>query len=135
MERIQELDRPSVVKLVGNSKSVPRPIGKSFIDIIRIVEKPLGRKRYRQVVRRVKNTLPQGTGGGGSRRENVRGAFAPVRDGLGTLMRGDLPGCAVRGGTVLLVDDVMSTGATLDACGNALREAGSASVLAAAAAT
>lgn len=87
------------------------------------------------VVKRVRNTLPQGTGGGGSRRENVHQAFEPIKENLGTWMRGDLPGCAVQGRRVLLVDDVISTGATMDQCGTALMEAGAESVAAAAAAT
>lgn len=46
------------------------------------------------------------------RRRNVLGAFGVVRQE------------AVRQRTVLLVDDVMTTGATADACGRALLEAG-----------
>ena len=50
-----------------------------------------------------------------ARRRNVAGAFAaaPRR---------------VEGRRVLLIDDVMTTGATLDACAQALRQAGAASV-------
>jgi ComF family protein len=49
--------------------------------------------------------------------EAVRGAFATR------------PGSQVDKRRVLLVDDVMTTGATLDACAKALREAGASSVL------
>jgi Phosphoribosyl transferase domain len=48
--------------------------------------------------------------------EAVRGAFAT------------LPGSQVDNKRFLLVDDVMATGATLDACAKALREAGATSV-------
>jgi competence protein ComFC len=49
--------------------------------------------------------------------ESVRGAFATR------------PGSQVDNQRVLLVDDVLTTGATLDACARALREAGAKSVV------
>ena len=51
------------------------------------------------------------------RREAIRGAFATR------------PGNQVDNKRVLLVDDVMTTGATLDACARALLESGAKSVL------
>jgi competence protein ComFC len=50
-----------------------------------------------------------------ARRRNVAGAFAADAR-------------RVEGRSVLLIDDVMTTGATLDACAQALRQAGAASV-------
>ena len=50
-----------------------------------------------------------------ARRRNVLGAFRVPKDKSGQ----------VRGKNILLVDDVFTTGATLDACARALKRAGS----------
>jgi len=67
------------------------------------------------LVRR-RHALPQArTAAMEERRENVSGAFACV-------------GGRLKGSRVLLIDDVSTTGATLDACAVALKSAGAASV-------
>ncbi len=62
------------------------------------------------VLRRVRATPPQGSSGAPARRGNVRGAFRSV--------------ARLGGGAVWLVDDVIASGATADACARTLREAG-----------
>ena len=64
------------------------------------------------VVRRVKDTAPQAGLSNSKRRLNVRGAFR-LRDGAN-----------VKGLRVLLVDDVLTTGATASACAGVLKRAG-----------
>lgn len=68
------------------------------------------------VLARVRRTQAQAQLPAASRDANVRGAFALK------------PGPSVAGKTVILVDDVLTTGATLTSCAAALLDAGAAGV-------
>jgi ComF family protein len=69
-----------------------------------------------RALRRLRATAPQAGLVGEARRANVRGAFAVARPS------------EVAGRRVLLLDDVVTTGATARACARALREAGARAV-------
>ena len=66
------------------------------------------------VLRRVRHTPPQQTLALDARRRNIRGAFAATGD--------------VAGRVILVVDDVMTSGSTMDEVGRVLRAAGAAQV-------
>jgi len=77
-----------------------------------------GLQLEKDLLRRVRATPPQVGLSVSARRENVRGVFsAPQPD-------------RVRDRTVILIDDVMTTGATLSACAAILKRAGASRVLA-----
>ena len=86
------------------------------------IARRLGLPRW-PLLRRTRRTHPQADLEAGERWRNIQGAFA-IRRGLrASLLRGRL-----RGACVVLVDDVSTTGATLEACAAALREGGAAAV-------
>ena len=70
-------------------------------------------------LRRVRATPPQTTLVAARRRLNIQGAFQVAE---GCWMLRTVP--SLRGKTVVLADDVTTTGATLDACARVLRDAG-----------
>jgi len=72
----------------------------------------IGRLFLPGALARVRDTGHQSRLGGKARRENVKGAFAARRPG------------SLRGRTLLLVDDVTTTGATFSECAAALKNAG-----------
>jgi ComF family protein len=83
-----------------------------------IVAKASGRTVAHGALKRVKAT-PQQVGLGKSERaQNVQGAFRVPPDGRATVV----------GRRLVLVDDVVTSGATVDACARALLRAGAASV-------
>jgi ComF family protein len=106
-----------------------------------VVPVPLHRRRHRErgfnqaddlacglglpvlhALRRVKHTEPQVDLLAAARQTNVRGAFA-IRRGA-RVSRTRLPFSAATTRVVVLVDDVTTTGATLDACARVLHAAG-----------
>lgn len=92
----------------------PRPAGHDGAPPARLLHRAPVATR---ALIRTRDTPPQTGLDAADRRRNVQGAFAVPRPDK------------VRGRSVLLVDDVMTTGATADACAAALDRAGAASVV------
>ncbi|MEZ5367377.1 MAG: ComF family protein [Bryobacterales bacterium] len=79
-------------------------------ELSRQIQIPLDRRLLR-----TRSTPPQAGLSASERRRNVQGAFAPAGDKT-----------AIRGKKLIVVDDVMTTGATLEACARVLKRAGAA---------
>lgn len=133
LQRLKYARDVSVARVLGTFMAAHMPLA---IDHDLIVPVPLHRERLRWrgfnqsaglaravgratrrpvealALARLRATPPQVGLGVAERRLNVRGAFAVRRP------------AAVHSRTVLLIDDVMTTGATADACAHALRQGG-----------
>lgn len=113
--RLGDLQEPDVVAAVPLHR---RRLWRRRYNQAALLALALGRTLERPVwpdlLRRARPTPPQGGLGRDARRLNVKGAFV-VRDAYHE---------KIAGKSVLLVDDVMTTGATLDACAQALKKAG-----------
>ncbi len=84
--------------------------------LARVVGRQLDRPVLRKALQRIRPTLPQ-TGKARKRVRNVRGAFAVRRPN------------EIEGRSLLLVDDVLTTGATVNECTKVLIKAGARGVL------
>jgi ComF family protein len=82
-------------------------------ELARFVAQALGMPVLPRALRRIRETRPQGQVTTKERQRNVRGAFAPARFGQ-----------SVRGRRVLLIDDVSTSGSTLQECARVLLAAG-----------
>ena len=83
-------------------------------DLARHLERPVVNALWRRA-----STPPQSGLSAAARRRNVRGVFAPS-----PLVARATRDRYLRGHVVVLVDDVTTTGATLDACARVLKEMG-----------
>lgn len=82
--------------------------------IARAMGKQIGMETKNGVLRRVAYTKTQTALGFEERQKNVRGAFALTRRGC----------ASVKGASIILVDDVVTTGATSRECAQVLKAAG-----------
>jgi ComF family protein len=87
-------------------------------EIARPLARMAGRDYLADALVRARRTDSQGGKSGRGRRENVRGAFTVSEAGARK----------VRGRRILLIDDVLTTGATGEACAKALLQAGARAV-------
>ncbi len=118
-------ERESLLAL-GASVIVPVPLhwGRRFrrgynqgLALARGLSRSLGLPVCPAYLRRWRRTAPQTSVPAADRQKNVRGAFRAR------------PGAPLKGQTVLLVDDVLTTGATLHEAASGLRQGGAARVV------
>jgi len=107
--------RPALLVVPPSTRERLRQRGfNPALEIAKSVARELELECARAALRRTRETQPQPGLGRRERRRNLEGAFACDRD--------------LRGLHVAIVDDVMTTGATVDAVAAALRRAGAARV-------
>ena len=87
-------------------------------DLSRYISSALNVKMYINVLLRVKNTESQGTKNFKKRHANIRGAFSTMNIDH------------IKDKTILLIDDVYTSGATITHCTNALKQAGAKRIIA-----
>lgn len=111
LDSVDQAPRPDLVVPLPLSEARLRERGfNQALEIARVVAKGLRLPLQSEACRRVRDTPPQASLPFGERRKNVRGAFVCDAD--------------LDGARVALVDDVLTTGASLDACARVLRKAG-----------
>ncbi|MGN1166051.1 MAG: ComF family protein [Lachnospiraceae bacterium] len=77
--------------------------------------KKLGISVNKTILKRIKNTKPQKKLGSGERKKNLKNAFQITDEQKDTFLAGK---------RILLVDDIYTTGSTIDAAAKTLKEAG-----------
>ena len=109
----EEQHRPDVLTWIPVSRARERRRGYDQVELIaQVVARELNLQLVR-TLKKVRNTPPQsGLREASARRANVLGAYVPVDPAL------------VRGKKVLLLDDIITTGATASECARVLLTAG-----------
>ncbi len=116
------IDRDGIDRLLPVPLSRERIASRGFnqsIEIARTLARRLDKPIDRVSVLRLHDTSPQASLPLSARRRNMRGAFAVV----------DARRASIAGSRIALVDDVMTTGATLDELAKTLKRAGATSVV------
>jgi ComF family protein len=113
---VKDAPRPDLVVPVplGAQRLSERGFNQS-LEIGRVAAKALQLPMAVGGFRRIRNTVPQASLAFADRARNIRGAFVCDLD--------------LKGMRVALVDDVLTTGASLNECARALRKAGASEVV------
>jgi ComF family protein len=107
----------------GDVVLVPSPLTRSAMrrrlfnqagEIAHWISKSLGASVEHNMLRKIRSTVPQATLSHEKRRTNLKGAF----------VCNEKVAARYRGKTVLLIDDVITTGSTISECARMLHEAG-----------